>query len=79
MVAGVVQYYMKTPIYAVETSCVVQKGVQECVIVAGGRETILGYMQKFSPDRVDYTKETLDRIQEVEKELKGNKVLDKVI
>lgn len=69
LVSGAIQYYTKKPMYAVETACTSQPGVQECVIVSGGRNSILNYIEKFSPDKMAYAKETLDQIEDVEKEV----------
>jgi hypothetical protein len=69
LVAGTIQYYTKTKIYAVETSCIAQKGVQECLLVTGSRDSILGYVKKFSPDKAELASVTLNRIQALEKEV----------
>lgn len=76
VVAGTIQYYMKTPVYAVETACIAQKNVQECLWVVGNRKDILDYVQKFSPDKVEWGNKTLDRIEAIEKEIEASE--DKV-
>jgi hypothetical protein len=73
LVAGTLQYYTKTPTYGVEISCIAQKDVQECVFAVGNREKIMEYVQKFSPDKVDFAKTTLNRIEALEKRVVGSK------
>lgn len=72
LIAGTMQYYMKELVYAVETSCVAQKGVNECLIVVGTRENIMDYVKKFSPGMVEYGNRTLDNIQAVEKQMEDS-------
>ncbi|MDE1866024.1 MAG: hypothetical protein KGH94_05310 [Candidatus Micrarchaeota archaeon] len=69
LMAGTMEYYTKKPTYAVEISCVAQKDVQECVIVAGERKTIKSYIEKFAPEKMEWADKSLDRIEAVEKEL----------
>lgn len=76
VVAGTIQYYTKTPVYAVETACIAQKGVQECVWAIGNRENIMEYVRKFSPDKVEWGNRTLDQTEAVEKEVEASE--DKV-
>lgn len=70
LIAGAIQYYTKKPTYAVETTCVAEKNVRECVLVAGGRKDILKYIKDFSPDKVSWANTTLDQVEAVEKEIK---------
>lgn len=69
--AGALQHYTKKPMYAVETTCVAQKDVQECVWVIGSRKNILHYIQDFSPDKLEWANTILDKVEDVEKELEG--------
>lgn len=71
LIAGFVEYYVKTPIYVVETSCIAQKNVDECIFVGGHRKDIVDYVKKFSPDKLETAGRTLDTIEAVEKELKA--------
>ncbi len=73
--AGALQYFAKTPLYAVETSCIAQTGVQECLWVIGSVEAIMAYVHQFSPDKEEWAAYVLGQIREVEKELetKGSK------
>lgn len=70
LLAGSIQHYMKKPIYAVETSCVAQKDISECTWVAGDRQSIMAYIQKFSPNMVGQGNKTLDQIESIEKKLR---------
>jgi len=73
--AGALQYYMKKPIYAVETRCVAQREIQECVWVIGSQEQIKHYVEKISPERLNWTIKILEEIRLLESEVDTSKEL----
>ena len=80
LIAGVLQYYAKEHrTYSVETSCVAQKGVQECTHVSGTRDKVMDYVERFSPDRIDWARKALGRTEKLEKEIKEKKWEDLIV
>lgn len=72
--AGALQFYTKKPMYAVETLCVAQREIQECVWVVGNQEQIKQYVEKISPERLDWTNKFLEEIKALENEIEKTKV-----
>lgn len=72
--AGALQFYTKKPIYTVETLCVAQREIQECVWVIGSEEQIKQYVEKISPDRLDWTNKILYEITELEAQIQQQKI-----
>ncbi len=70
--AGALQHYTKKPMYAVETSCVAQKESQECVWVIGSEKNIIDYIKKFSPDKIDWANQIINKIKENEKKIRAD-------
>ena len=71
--AGALQYYVKKPMYAVETMCVAQREIQECVWVVGTQEQIRQYVEKISPERLDWMNKILEQIKSLENEIEKTK------
>jgi hypothetical protein len=70
LISGAIEYYTRQPTYGIETSCVAEKGVDQCTLVAGTRKNITEYVQKFSPDKLEHTNNAIDQIQAVEEEIR---------
>ncbi len=68
--AGAIQFFTKEPIYGVETRCVAQKDILECVWVIGREENIRYYLEQISPESINWMEKWIDEIKKVEKEVK---------
>lgn len=64
--AGAAEFFMKDRRYAVETRCVAQKDVQECVWVIGTEKQIKEYVEKFSPESKEWANKILEEIKLIE-------------
>ena len=73
--AGAVQYHSNKPTYAVETSCVAQKGVQECKWIVGSAGDIIDYVRDSGED-VESAEKTLGSMTDAEKELSSGGMAD---
>jgi len=74
--AGALEYYAKERIYCIETNCISQKETPSCEFIAGTEQKIIEYLEKFSPNKIDYAKKLIAEIGKKENKLVPNGMSD---
>jgi len=64
--AGALETFSGRKMYCIETKCVANKDVEECIWVVGDRTGINKYIKEFSPESKSLSKKVLDAIKAVE-------------